>query len=363
MGFIVPNRQHRKCSQQFPGPGRKQQPKAPYAPDNNYMSSLAATATSVIAPPAVVLPPARSLERRAVAATLHCLSVDVEEYFQCEVFAGAIPRSDWTRLERRARPALELIAELLARHRCRATFFVLGWLVERLAPLLRELRAAGHEIACHGYAHEHLARLSPRDLAEDLRRARSVIEDVLGLRPRGYRAPTFSVTRRTAWALDVIAAAGFHYDSSIFPVRHDRYGVPDAPLLPFRVVAPGGARLLEFPPLTLDAGLLRLPLGGGGYLRLLPEALFHRALQHRQRRGQPTMLYLHPWELDPDQPTPAIGRLSRWRHRVNLEKTAGKLERLLERFTFDTAANVLQCVVQQGALPEFTLAADVTTSK
>ncbi len=363
MGFIVPNRQHRECSREFPGPGRKLQPQAPCVPDNNYMSSLAATAASVIAPPAVVLPPVRSVEHRAVAATLHCLSIDVEEYFQCEVFAGVIPRSDWTRLERRARPALELIAELLARHHCRATFFVLGWLVERLAPLLRELRAAGHEIACHGYAHEHLARLSPRDLAEDLRRARSVIEDALGLRPRGYRAPTFSVTRRTAWALDVIAAAGFHYDSSIFPVRHDRYGVPDAPILPFRVVAPCGARLLEFPPLTLDAGLLRLPLGGGGYLRLLPETLFHRALQHRQRCGQPTMLYLHPWELDPDQPTPAIGRLSRWRHRVNLEKTAGKLERLLERFTFDTAANVLQCVVQQRALPEFTLAADVTTSK
>ena len=291
-----------------------------------------------------------------IVGSLNCLSIDVEEYFHCEAFADVIGRSQWGQLERRAAPCIERIRDLLSRHAQKATFFVLGWTVEYLAPLLRELVTDGHEIACHGDAHQHLARLDPAGLREDLKRARGRIEDRVGVCPRGYRAPTFSVTRQTAWALDIIAAAGFEYDTSVFPIRHDRYGVPDAPTSPFWAVAPSGARVLEFPPLTLDGGLVRFPMGGGGYLRLLPGAWMRQAVRQRVQRGAPVMLYVHPWELDPDQPTPKVGALARWRHRVNLRTTEEKLDRLLREFEFDTAYNVVRQVARQRELVEFRLA-------
>ena len=305
------------------------------------------------------------LPEATVAGCLNCLSVDVEEYFQCEVFRRCVSRAEWTTYERRARPALEQSAGWLADSRSHATFYVLGWNVPHLAPLLRDLARAGHEIACHGDGHEHLARLDSQQLREDLRRARGQLEDLVGVRPRGYRAPTFSVTRATAWALDVILDAGFDYDASIFPIRHDRYGVPDAPVGPFWAVTPSGRRLLEFPPLTLAWGPLRVPVGGGGYLRLLPAGWLRRCIRARQRRlGGPTpgaaavMIYVHPWEFDPDQPRLPVGRLAQWRHRVNLHTTADKLRRLLAEFRFDTAAAVLQRVRVLGDLPEFALAPD-----
>jgi len=282
---------------------------------------------------------------------LCCLSVDVEEYFHCEAFARTVAVSQWSSLARRAEPFLERIGERLAAHGSRATFFVLGWTARYLAPLLRRLAAAGHEIACHGYSHTHLRRLGPAELANDLRRARGCIEDHLGVRPRGYRAPTFSITRRTAWALDVLAAEGFTYDSSIFPVHHDRYGIPGAPVLPFWAEGPSGARLLEFPPLTLELGPLRVPLGGGGYLRLLPGAFLRAAVAYRAHRRQPVMLYVHPWELDSQQPALPAAWPARWRHRLNLHTTAAKLESLLRRFRFDTAERVLSRFCDGRRLP------------
>ena len=292
---------------------------------------------------------------RSREGALNCLSIDVEEYFRCEVFAKCVSRDDWPGQARRAEPCVARLTDLLERYRSRATFFVLGWLVPYIAPLLRELVRRGHELACHGDRHEHLARLTAQQLRDDLRRARSRIEDALGVRPRGYRAPTFSVTRATAWALDVIIAEGFEYDASIFPIRHDRYGVPDAPGGPFWAVAPSGARILEFPPLTLNCGVARLPVGGGGYLRLLPGAVVRRCVAARQRRQQPVMLYVHPWEIDPDQPRLPVGRLSQWRHRVNLHTTEAKIERLLREFQFDTAAAVLARITKRGGLPVFAL--------
>jgi polysaccharide deacetylase family protein (PEP-CTERM system associated) len=282
--------------------------------------------------------------------------VDVEEYFHCEVFARSVPRGDWERLERRAGPFLERIAALLARHHSRATFFVLGWMVPHTTSLLRDLIRQGHEIACHGDQHEHLARLDARKLRDDLRRARGRIEDALGIRVCGYRAPTFSVTPSTAWALDVILDAGFSYDASVFPVRHDRYGVPGAPVEPFWARAPSGRRILEFPPLTLDLGLARLPVGGGGYLRLLPGAVLRRCVAARVRRALPAMVYVHPWELDPQQPRLPSGRLAGWRHRVNLHTTERKLDRLLREFRFDTAQSVLRSVCSREHLPVYDIA-------
>lgn len=287
--------------------------------------------------------------------SLACLSIDVEEYFHCEAFARRVRPSDWQTFERRAAPRLERIAELLEQHRSKATFFVLGWSVEHMTPLLRELIRRGHEIASHGDGHAHLARMSPESLREDLKRACGRIEDALGVRPLGYRAPTFSITRRTAWALDVLIQQGFEYDSSIFPIRHDRYGVRSAPVRPFWAVAPSGTPILEFPPLTLDFKLARIPLGGGGYLRLLPDFLLHKGIRWRLDRAEPVMIYLHPWELDPDQPLIDIGPLANWRHRVNLHTTERKLSHLLSAIRFDTAAAVLEHVKQSGRIPRFEL--------
>ncbi len=286
---------------------------------------------------------------------LNCLSIDVEEYYQCEVFAGCVGRAQWPSMERRAAPCLERLAALLARYGRRATLFVLGWNVPELAPLLRQLVQQGHEIACHGDGHEHLARSNPQKLRDDLRAARARIEDTVGVSPRGYRAPTFSVTRATAWALDVIVQEGFTYDASIFPIHHDRYGVPEAPDGPFWAITPAGARILEFPPLTAGGRFLRVPVGGGGYLRLLPGAVVRRCLAARQRRGAPAMIYVHPWELDPDQPRLPIGRLAQWRHRVNLRTVEDKLERLLREFHFEPAATVLAHVQAHMHVPVFDL--------
>ncbi len=294
-------------------------------------------------------------EADARPSTLNCLSVDVEEYFQCEAFARCVRREDWPRLERRAKPFLERLAGLLERYHSRATFFVLGWTVPYLAPLLRQLAQCGHEIACHGDAHEHLGRLTAQGLREDLRRARMRIEDALGVSPRGYRAPTFSVTRATAWALDVLIEQAFEYDASIFPIRHDRYGVPGAPVEPFWAIAPSGRRILEFPPLTVRVGRLRIPVGGGGYLRLLPGAVVRRSVAARQDRGEAAMLYVHPWELDPGQPRLPAPLLTGWRHCVNLRTTEHKVERLLAAFPFDRADAVLARLCAERTLPSFDL--------
>lgn len=287
--------------------------------------------------------------------SLNCLSVDVEEYFHAEVFHGRLRPEQAAGLPRRAAPFVERIAELVEAHQSRATFFVLGSEASRLAGLLRQLVARGHEIACHGYTHEHLARLTPAALQADLIAARARIADAVGVAPTGYRAPTFSVTRRTAWALEVIRDAGFEYDASIFPIRHDRYGVPRAPTCPFWAIGPGEARVLEFPPLTLDWGLLQVPLGGGGYLRLLPWRLLSRTIAARERRQQPALIYLHPWELDPHQPRLPLGLLAQWRHRINLHRTEAKLTALLRSHRFETAARVLSLVRQRGDLPGFRL--------
>ena len=293
--------------------------------------------------------------------SLNCLTIDVEEYFHAEAFAGCLRPQDWEHCERRAAPFVERIAEMLERHRAPATFFVLGWMAERMTPLLRQLLASGHEIACHGDRHAHLSRMTPQSLRDDLHKAAARIEDALGVRPIGYRAPTFSVTRDTAWALDVIIQQGFEYDASIFPIRHDRYGVPNAPTVPFWAVAPSGARILELPPLTADCGVARLPVGGGGYLRLFPGVVLRTCITARQRRNEPAVIYFHPWEMDPHQPRMNVGRLSQWRHRVNMRTTEPKIERLLSTFRFVTMRQLSQRV-RAAELPVYRLASTISRS-
>lgn len=310
--------------------------------------------STVVHPPVAALP-TKDAARVAEPRSLHCFSVDVEEYFHAEAFHGVVARESWSARAGRAEPYVEKLAEALDATNSRATFFVLGLVAERMAPLLRRLSARGHEIACHGYAHDHLSRMTPAELRADLGRARRLLEDQIGQRVRGYRAPTFSVTKRTAWAVDIIVESGFTYDSSVFPIRHDRYGVPAAPVTPFVLRSPSGAEIVSFPPLTQATPLGRVPLGGGGYLRLLPAQLLRAALVRAARAGDPTMLYVHPWELDPDQPRLPLKPLAQWRHRVNLRRTAQKLDYLFARTRFDTAANILAPLRHHGSLPTFTL--------
>ena len=271
----------------------------------------------------------------------HGLSVDVEDWFQVLNMAHVIDRADWDAFELRCGDSTRRLLDLFARRSATATFFFLGWVAERLPELVAEVAAAGHEIGSHGYDHRVLPDLGREGFAEDLRRTAAVIEDLTGARPRAFRACTWSIGKRTPWAIDELLTAGITLDSSIQPVRHPDYGVPGAPTTPYRLTGSDG-ELLEFPPLTWDVRGLYLPVGGGGYLRLFPLALIRAGLRQKERLGVPGCLYLHPWEVDPEQPRRALGGLRGFRHYVNLKRTHGKLDRLLQQFRFVGLTQALQ---------------------
>jgi len=294
---------------------------------------------------------------RTTTTVKHLLSFDVEEYFQVESASAGVPSDQWDRYPKRLGPAVDCILELLAERGITATFFILGWVARHERDLVRRIAEAGHEIASHGTNHDMIGRLTPDAFRQDLIASRKLLEDISGEQVLGYRAPTFSITRETAWALDVLCESGFVYDSSVFPIRHDRYGVPDGPRFAHRAVGPGGGSILEIPPLTMRLLKSNLPVGGGGYLRLFPVRLVGRSLRAAERAGQSGMLYLHPWELDPDQPVLPMSRVNRWRHRAGLRRTERKLRWLLERFDFTSVRQLLQ-TLSSSALEEFHYAAD-----
>ena len=272
----------------------------------------------------------------------NALTFDVEEYFHAEAFAGVLRPEQWPGLESRVVATTERILDILDREHVRATFFVLGWVAERHPSLVREIASLGHEIGCHGFGHRMIQHLTRSEFERDVRRAKSALEDASGHAVIGYRAPTFSVMRETLWSLSVLYEAGFRYDSSIFPIVHDRYGIPDAPRFPHRLKTLNGGDLIEFPMSTVLMLGRRVPVGGGGYFRIMPYSLTRRALRRINARDrQPAMVYLHPWELDPDQPRLPVGPLTRFRHLVNVGKTEARLVRLLGDFAFAPAAEVL----------------------
>jgi len=270
----------------------------------------------------------------------HILSFDVEEYFQVEA-AGRIDRADWPSIGKRLPGCIDRIVAMLAEHGSSATFFVLGWVARHEPQVVKRIAQAGHEIASHGMDHKMVHLLSRDELRRDLADSRSILQDLTGGRVVGYRAPTFSVTHNTGWAIDARVEAGFEYDCSVFPIHHDRYGVPGAPPRPHLAVGPGGGRILEIPPLTVRRLGINWPVGGGGYFRLLPRWVIARAIEGAARRGRRAMVYLHPWELDPGQPLLDMTPMARCRHRVNLTRTDGKLRLLLERFRF---TSVIACI-------------------
>jgi polysaccharide deacetylase family protein (PEP-CTERM system associated) len=260
-----------------------------------------------------------------------------------------VRREDWPRWESRVERNTQRLLELFASRGVRATFFVLGWNAEQLPNLVREIAAAGHEVACHGYDHRLISTQTPQQLRDDVRRAKHTLEDLAGCAVQGYRAPTYSITATTLWALDVLIEEGFLYDCSIFPIHHDRYGMPGAPRFPYVIQRPAG-QILEFPPSTVALGKVNLPMAGGAYFRLLPYFVFRSGVRRINRRDAQAALFLvHPWEVDPDQPTIQGTRLNIWRHRINLRRTLPRLERLLDDFRFAPVREVLR--LGEAAVP------------
>jgi polysaccharide deacetylase family protein (PEP-CTERM system associated) len=269
---------------------------------------------------------------------VNALTVDVEDYFQVSAFAAHVSRDAWDAKECRVERNIERILALLADAGASATFFTLGWIAERHPDMVRRIAAAGHELASHGFAHRRATEQSPSEFLADIRLAKAVLEDVAGVEVRGYRAPSFSIGAANPWAFDAIAEAGYRYSSSIYPIRHDHYGMPDAPRFA-HVVRPG---LLEVPVATVRMLRSNWPAGGGGYFRLFPYALSRWSIRRINGADrQPAMFYFHPWELDPDQPrVPGPGLKTRFRHYVNLKRMAPRIACLLSDFRWSRADRV-----------------------
>jgi polysaccharide deacetylase family protein (PEP-CTERM system associated) len=273
---------------------------------------------------------------------LNALTIDVEDYFHVAAFAHQIDPKTWDSYPLRVERNTDRILDLLGERGVRATFFILGWVAERCPALIKRIDALGHEIGCHGYAHRAIYDGTYEDFEQDVHRAKSIIENITGRALKSYRAPSFSITGRTLWALGVLAEAGFEYDSSIFPVRHDLYGIPDAPRFPYAKVLDAEHVIKEFPPSTLRFCGNNFPIGGGGYLRLLPYRLTALAIRRLNKtEKQPAMIYLHPWEIDPEQPRIAAPWRSRFRQYQNLRSTERKLIKLLDEFPLGSMQDVL----------------------
>jgi polysaccharide deacetylase family protein (PEP-CTERM system associated) len=272
------------------------------------------------------------------------MTVDVEDYFHVSNFEHLVARESWTTRESRVEANTDRLLELFAAAGIKATFFVLAWVAERSPALVARIGAAGHELASHGYAHRQIHDQSREAFRDDVRRARAIIEDAAGQPVGGYRAPSFTVTRRTLWALDVLVEEGYTYDSSIFPIHHDRYGIPDADRHAFVVSTPAG-RLVEVPASTVRLAGTNFPIGGGGYFRLLPFWWTTWGIARVNHvEGRPTVFYLHPWEIDPDQPRLSAPLTARIRHYRNLHRTESRLTALMRRFEFGTMAQLIAAV-------------------
>ena len=276
---------------------------------------------------------------------LNALTIDVEDYFQVNAFARYVKQEQWgcfpLRVERNTRHILDMLDSFSIK----ATFFMLGWVAERLPELAKEIHSRGHEIACHGYGHELIYVIGPERFRADIRRSKALLEDQCGVPVNGYRAPSYSITKQSLWALDILVEEGFKYDSSIFPVLHDTYGIPEAERFPQTLRTTSGP-LVEFPLTTLPFQLgwkkMRLPIAGGGYLRLLPVGIIRNGIKKINRiEKQPAVLYFHPWEIDPGQPRIKAGLKSSFRHYLNLHKTEGKLRCIFGDVEFAPMRDVL----------------------
>jgi polysaccharide deacetylase family protein (PEP-CTERM system associated) len=277
--------------------------------------------------------PALPISATGMRSIRNAMTVDVEDYFQVQAFAGQIDRRDWNDFPCRVERNTDKVLDLFARHDVTATFFTLGWVAERYPRLIRRIVDDGHELASHGYDHYRVSEQSPEDFRSDIRRTKRLLEDIGGCPVQGYRAASFSIGAKNLWALDVLAEEGYRYSSSIYPIAHDLYGMPEAPRFAFR---PRNHAFVEIPMTTLRAYGRNFPCSGGGYFRLLPYAVSRWAMRRVNRdEGQACVFYFHPWEVDPDQPRPPGAPLkSRIRHYVNLGRMEDRLGRLLSEFSW-----------------------------
>lgn len=264
----------------------------------------------------------------------HIMSVDLEDYFHVEAFSGVIPREAWNEYPCRVVDNCTRLLDIFDRYSVKATFFTLGWVADRFPALVREVRDRGHELACHGFWHRKVDSLTPSQFRADTRQACDAIEQAASVRVSGYRAPTWSISRRSLWAFDILGEEGFEYDSSIYPIRHDLYGMPGASRYPYAYMCKDGQCLLEFPPATARIAGMNFPAAGGGYLRIFPLAYTSWVFTQFERAGQSLVLYLHPWEIDPEQPRLRGPLKSRFRHYTNLHRTENRLHALLQRYRF-----------------------------
>jgi polysaccharide deacetylase family protein (PEP-CTERM system associated) len=272
---------------------------------------------------------------------LNVLTIDVEDYYHVSAFEAVVQPQDWERHESRVEKNTDKVLALLADKQVQATFFVLGWVAERYPHLVRRIAAERHEVACHGYSHRRIYTQTPAVFRSETRKAKRLLEEVTGIPIIGYRAASYSITCQSLWALDILAEEGFQYDSSIFPIRHDLYGIPNHPRFPHVLQEHGTPPLIEFPLSTVRIAGVNFPVAGGGYLRLFPYAITHLAMRYlNHREKQPAIVYFHPWELDPEQPRMPAGRLSQFRHYTNLERMQKKLQRLLGSFHFAPVRDV-----------------------
>lgn len=289
----------------------------------------------------------------ATSQIVNAFTVDVEDYFHVAAFASQINRTDWDNYECRVVDNTQRVLRLLEQSGTRATFFVLGWVADRFPGLVREIHRAGHEIGNHSYWHRNVYDLQPEEFRKDLREANDVLQDLIGEPVTAYRAPSFSITNRSLWALDILAEEGFRYDSSIFPVVHDRYGIADAPRFPYRADAlQQNPDIWEFPPSVHRFCRMNIPMAGGGYFRLFPLKMTTRCLSRiNSHSQQPFMFYIHPWEVDPHQPRLQGSWRSKFRHYQNLHSTEAKLTQLLQSFRFGSLTDALnpQISAEQAA--------------
>ena len=264
-----------------------------------------------------------------VKATRNALTIDVEDYFQVSAFAPHIPRSEWPIRECRVERNVASILAMLDDHDTKATFFTLGWIAERYPGVVREIVANGHELASHGYGHERASDQTPDSFYADINVAKLLLEDLSGCEVKGYRAPSFSIGEQNLWAFECLERAGYHYSSSIYPIQHDHYGMPNAPRHAHAI-----GNLLEIPATTLRFFNRNWPASGGGYFRLMPYGLSRWMIERINRvDNMPAVFYFHPWEVDPGQPRiPGVGMKTRFRHYVNIHRMEGRLNRLLADF-------------------------------
>ena len=271
---------------------------------------------------------------------LHAMSIDVEDYFHVAALSNVIRPEQWDSLPSRVVHNTERLLELFGKHDVKATFFVLGWVAERFPDLIKKLSGHGHEIASHGYSHQLVYNQTQETFREETYRSKHLLEDITGKAVQGYRAASYSITKESLWALDILSEAGFTWDSSIFPIRHDRYGIPDSPSAPYSIETDNGNIIREFPLTTAHIAGMSIPAAGGGYFRQFPYPVFRYLFRNASGFGQrPQMFYLHPWEIDPDQPRyNNASWFSRFRHYTNLDQCYGRLERLLGDFRFGTVS-------------------------